>query len=451
LAVTTVAVALVLLCWCWWERSPLVKHQGRSADAWLEAMVRGGPFERERALKAYREMGAEGVPVLAKALVRRDSPIKKAMLWGEAKIPAFRLPIVAAESYRAGALRALQERDIEAGGALPELIRALEDGGGTAHGEAFVAVFARIGPEAAERLVPVQDRSVTAEVQWVILRSWGEVLGTWTPVEGLASALAGSAAMRLGSEDNGVVIEAARVLARLGSQGEPGVVPLIELVKERRMRPGSVTEAAVFALGRIGMDPGRVVPELAACLEGGHERLRIAVAGALGSFGAEAASAVPALIRGLWHPDDGAFAAVADALGRIGKGAQAAGPALMRGLTHESAFTRAAAARNLVQVKAEPTMLVPALARALEDQDGYVRAQVAWALGQMGEAASPAISVLERVLFDQDESVQIAVIEALGAIGPGARSAVPQLQRARSNKQSGLGRHVVAALESIER
>jgi HEAT repeat protein len=159
---------------------------------------------------------------------------------------------------------------------------------------------------------------------------------------------------------------------------------------------------------------------------------------------------VGSLRRALWNPDAEVFAEVAHALGSAGPAARAAAPDLIRGLSHARPIVRASAAMNLARVRADPGLALAPLVDLLRDEDGYVRSRAAWALGQYGADARGAVGDLAEALHDSSETVQIAVIEALGSIGPGAIGAVDDLKRARSNRQAGLGRFVLAALERIE-
>jgi hypothetical protein len=175
--------------------------------------------------------------------------------------------------------------------------------------------------------------------------------------------------------------------------------------------------------------------------------------GVIARMRSEGAAAIPHLIQVFQRPGrtTGPVAErIVLTLGRIGAEPHRVVPVLMKCVVGGDTRVRVAAVQALGAFGAEAEEAVPVLEHALGDADPYVRGRAALALGQIGAAAVPAVGGLASALSDQDESVQVAAIEALGAIGPGARQAVPQLYQAWSNKQSGLGRHVLAALERIE-
>jgi HEAT repeat protein len=426
------------------------RHDGKPLSWWLEELVRPEQDRVRAASAALVNMGPEAVPVLARAVGRRDSWLKSWMHRELAKVKPFDAPWVPAAHYRLRALEVLAGMGPEAKAALPSVTALLQYGAATQEEVRIHAILVGIGCEVIPELVPILQRTTHAQPFRVVLSAWDELLGDITLEPEVLSFVRTEAIRGLSSVDARVVIAATRVLARLGTEADAAIPELVQVLRKPGWAVGVVAESVVFALGRIKGDPGRVIPVLTECLETGDARLRIEAAKALGMFGCSAEAAVAALTRALWSPDDEAFASVADALGRIGAGAQESGPALMQGLGHEQPFIRALAAISLTRVQADPEMLVPALARALGDPDPYVRGRLAWALGELGAAAAPAVDRLAETLWDQDESVQVAAIEALGAIGTQALPAVPHLHRARSNKQSGLGRHVLAALARIE-
>jgi HEAT repeat protein len=240
------------------------------------------------------------------------------------------------------------------------------------------------------------------------------------------------------------------LLGGYGAAAESAVPALLRLIRTDAGQGGASARAALEAINRIGGDRELVGPVLVECLQSSDERLRRLAASGLGGWGSDAAFALGSLRKALWAPNASVFPEVATALGSIGTAAREAAPDLLRGLNHESAMVRATAAASLARVGSDPAVAVPALVESLQDEDPYVRSRVAWALGRFGADAAAAVQPLAIAVHDGNEAVQIPVIEALGEIGPVAANAVADLNRARSNRQAGLGRYVMTALERIE-
>jgi HEAT repeat protein len=392
-------------------------------------------------------LGDAGVPALTWGLRKEDSPVKRVLLGVMAKVPGLALPLVPASRYHAASLEALARLGPKACAAMPVLVEALQRPGAELHGEGFQAAFVAIGPTAIEPLTRA-IRSLRPAAARYVLAAWGELLTRAEVDPETMDAVMAEAGWCLAASDEVLVAQAALLLARLGPRASQAVPALVRVLEAPEMRMGPAAHAAILALGQIGAGAEVVVPALVVCLGEPDIRLRQAAAAVLGAFGPAASLAVPPLARALWYPDDHAFSAVAEALGRIGSAATDAAPELVRGLDHGAAFVRAVAALNLSRVQPDPVLAVPALVNALRDEDHFVRAQAAAALGRLGPAAAtPALTAL---LADAEEAVQIAAIEALGAIGPAASGAATELRRARSNRQAGLGRYVLAALDRIE-
>jgi HEAT repeat protein len=381
-----VAALLVVICLGAWLTAYRAqpRHEGISARAWLEDLVRPDRDRKAAAADAFQAMGAAAVPGLAKALNRRESPVRRALQWATANLATIDLDIVPAAQYRIEALNALARMGATARPAVPALLGVLEDGPDPPEARAIQAILTAMDADMIAELLPVLERTEDLQVVRVTLATWNELLSPALVRADVLTAVRSRAIGYLAWSDDQVVIAAVSVLGRLKTEGATAIPHLIEVLRTPSRTTGPVAEQVVLALGRIGCEPGLVVPVLAGCLSEEDPRLRIRAVTALAMFGPEAAAAAPALEQ------------------------------------------------------------------ALADADPYVRGRAALALGQLGTAAAPAVSGLAAALSDQDESVQVAVIEALGAIGPQARPALPQLHRAWSNKQSGLGHQVRAALKRIE-
>jgi HEAT repeat protein len=383
-------LGLMLLALVGWIVStpPVPTHGGRTAREWLAELTTSDPARKRTALNAFAEMG------------RQPDQLRAA------------LPVL---------VHALEARD----STVETLVLWIE--------RQVPALGLRVKASADLRLAALEALEQLREVSALPVLIW------------YLESSPNTAAV-----DDALRAKAAAVLGGFEAEAEPAVPVLLNLVRAD-VRGGSLSaRAALEAVNRIGGARECVGPTLVECLQSGDERLRRLAAAGLGRWGADAAFAMRSLRQALWTPDASVFPEVAMALGAIGRAAGDAAPELIRGLRHERAMVRATAALNLARVGSDPALAVPALAAALKDEDAYVRSRSAWALGQLGAAAVSAADDLASALHDENEAVQISVIEALGAIGPGAVETVPELERARSNRQAGLGRYVVVALERIE-
>jgi HEAT repeat protein len=187
-------------------------------------------------------------------------------------------------------------------------------------------------------------------------------------------------------------------------------------------RNSEVRWHAARALGNIGRQPERVVPELDRLLKDDSPVVRTHAAYAAGRYGPDAAPAVPALAEALGDPEVEVRIAAARALGEIGPAAQAAVSALIRALDDASGAVTLDAADALVRIGAPA---VPALVQSLNQPP--LAGLVANTLGQIGPAAEAAVPALIRLIDSADDQSRREAILALAAIGPAAREAAPRL------------------------
>jgi hypothetical protein len=202
---------------------------------------------------------------------------------------------------------------------------------------------------------------------------------------------------------------------------------------------------AVHALGAIGADAERAVPQLAKMLvEDPDRELRIEAALALCKMDPASKAAVPQLVQALDDPEPLVRMNATQALFRLKTDARPAIPALIRGLQDPANHTNANAfpftvqemmALTLGRASAGTTDGVEALTEALtEGATLEVRRAAARALGDVGPAARSAAPHLRALLKHKHPRTRQDAAEALRKMGEPeegedqARAAEPELE-----------------------
>lgn len=156
------------------------------------------------------------------------------------------------------------------------------------------------------------------------------------------------------------------------------------------------------------------------------------VAEALGSLGSEGARAVPELIRLLGDEHDVVRERAASALGSVGGSSPAVVDALTKALGDADHDVRASATEALAKIGSPAARSAPALLQVAEsDRIGWVRLQAVRALGSVGEPTDEARAFLVKSAeTDEWPSMREGALNALALHSHAARAAIATIRRA---------------------
>ena len=173
------------------------------------------------------------------------------------------------------------------------------------------------------------------------------------------------------------------------------------------------------ALGSLGEEGARAVPELMRLLNDKHDIVRERAASALGSVGGQSPEVVAALTRALDDSDHDVRSAAAEALAQIGLPAGPAAPMLLRlARTDRIGWVRLQALRALGRVQSPSDSTVAFLtAVATTDQWSEMRAGALDALARYPLAARAALPAVRRAARDSVLEVRNAALRASTAAG----------------------------------
>ena len=241
------------------------------------------------------------------------------------------------------------------------------------------------------------------EVMWESLWNWfyGKQNGI-TEDAGLAENDLPALIAALGDADEGVRLNAAYALGRIGAPAVPALVETWQQASEAGSENES-SQNATFALSGIG---GWSSPQLS--------WLQTHATYALSAIGGPA---VPALVETLDSDNESIRASAAYALGDIGNAAQEAVPPLTQALRDESSWVRRHATEALGLIGQPTQDTVPALIDLLHDEYYWIRDNAARALARLGPAAEAAIPALMDTLNDENRYVRFHATFALKQIG----------------------------------
>ena len=311
---------------------------------------------------------------------------------------------------------ALEKLGPAAKGALPELLKALDDSDKQVWANAFVTIAA-IGPGAAEavpRLVEVLDTRKSADY-----RERDKAQKRMRAAHALASI--GDAARpaliaALKSDDTGTRLGAAHALGEMGAQSRDAIPALIENLGHA---DEELRSEVIEALALIGKD---AVAPLSKSLAWPDPRLRSGSARALAAIGAEAAPAGAALLAQLQGEKENAVrAAMLTALPRVGLPHEQIVPPLVKALRNDDREIQSAALNGLLAIRPAEKVVVPALTAMLLDSQAGISERAALALGRFGPAARSAVPKL--VTLAPGKEAYRAALTEIGA------PAVPELLR----------------------
>lgn len=228
----------------------------------------------------------------------------------------------------------------------------------------------------------------------------------------------------LGSEDQFIRQNAARIIGNSGPEAGSAVPTLIALLDQY---PHYLM--AVHTLGRIGPPANSAVPALLALFQRSDPscELRLAATGVLCRIGPDPQQVLPLFRKELAQQD------IFEASGRY----------------------RAALAAALLSMSGPGDPAIRSysnrLVRHLSYRDPFSRVEAVKGLLAIGPAAAPAIDDLQRLLRnDREPKIRALAAQALGEIGGAAHPALPSLRRAQQDDEPYVSKRAAEAMEKIE-
>ncbi len=309
----------------------------------------------------------------------------------------------------------------EARVALPQLIKALDDGQQQVWFGAVTAL-AHLGAE-AEPAIPALMKE---------LEDWRPYRRDRQGEQDLyrtADALGSIGPPALPAVSNGLASTEWYVRAgcakAIGFMGPSASSVIPALVRNLGDDRDEVREAVAEALGRLGPE---AVPPLVQSLQAGTPlAARQGAADALGRIGRGADAALPAL-RGTVDadPDETVRIAALKAIARIDRNPASVVPVLMDAWHHGSRGIQDTAAGALLLVRPIGSAVIPFLLPDLGSTDGVVRDRAADLVAEFGADARPARDALILLIHatGDDASGAASAVRALAAIGPDAVPAI---------------------------
>ena len=255
----------------------------------------------------------------------------------------------------------------------------------------------------------------------------------------------------LGASDGDLAHAAASALGALGADAARGIPELREMlmvVLENKCSPHATL--VMKTLGEI--DESAAAPlahRIAALLRRADPDVQYLAARALNQAGAAAAEAVPDLVRALQADDRRVSEQASAALKQMGPSAGAASEALARTVTDAEGALRLSAIEILTAIGPAAGPAVAALAKAVGDRDIAAARAAANALKVIGPGAEGAAGALTAALKHRDIELVRNAAAALGGIGPGARSAAPGLLGCLRHRDTAARGNAVQALLSM--
>jgi HEAT repeat protein len=352
------------------------------------------------------------------------------------------------EASRARALFDLREMGIDAGPAVPRLMRLLDDLDEHTRAAAVDALGA-IGTDATDaipKLVEFLDEGELPRFSTSLLEAYSAIgirasmaLGQMGPdaVAPLERALT--------DESCAARSNAACALQEIGPAAKVAVPSLVRLLKD----PDElVRERAIWALRDIRPDPGETTAALVECLNDANFNIRVAATNTLGTIRPMTPAALEGLLRALHDKEGNVQHEAAEVLGRLGDDARPAIPALTELLKSRAMYTFGhpaqiqpvahTAAQALGALGARAESAVPVLLQVVSDRTGTyqefgidvdnreTRGAAAIAAARISPQSDDVLRILCQSLQD-DEWIRADVAVALALIGRSAKGAVPML------------------------
>jgi HEAT repeat protein len=247
---------------------------------------------------------------------------------------------------------------------------------------------------------------------------------------------------------------AAVALAEGGPVGRPALSALVSALGEER--EATMRAVIACALGRIGPDSRRsdctcrdMILVLGRALRKDADAdVRFWSVPALMKFGPEAKVALPDLAAALKDGDERLVWWATDLAARLGREGTAV---LIGALEEKSDWVRRCAARRLADLGPHSKAIVPALRKALADEDREVREWAVQGLLRIDHelGVKEGVPVLACLLADATYERRREIVATLADLRSEARSAVPTLIDVLREKPSDVRRDVVWALGRI--
>jgi HEAT repeat protein len=467
LAVLAALTGLIL----WLVRTPEPSYQGRSASAWLD-LLGESESHREEVIAAFKAMGRDAAPFLARELERKPSWLQT-RLWElnqNHPLPAWvDRRITEPHDHRAEAAALLRELGPDAEPALSVLLRIFHEG----H----------------------QDENVLYAV-YPTLGALGDKLDFMVP-ELTRSLIDGRPHSRT---------LCAGLLGDIGPKAKAAVPALEAAVKEG----GWLARSAAWALLKIDSRTNLAIEVLTQCLDQINSSLRCSALADLRRLGPAAIPAAPRIQQALWDPEASVREVAMEALREIdharleqsvqqmnrdlparvdlltdiirndnvsqwwraalavaviGPEAKAAVPALTDVLMLTSSVklrlpgagsfppssTMSHAAAALGEIGPDARDAVPVLAERVRDQEGRWKRPYCQALGRVGPAAKDALAVLRAELASEPPEVRLAAAVAITRIdSQQSRDAVQVLQGFQNHPEPKLRLEAATALWRLD-
>jgi hypothetical protein len=289
-------VTLGFLAWVFLLPQDRMFHGKRVSD-WIQSLasLQSGGKSPE-----WQAFGIEGVPVLTKALGKRNGPLHGIYATCWPKLPASlrsRFPNpVDAKAIRAGASFALLALGPDAKSARPELCRALEDPVRTVRMNAITCLNGLVsGMDDAEKAAVLPALLKAMESKDVVMRYQDAMALGHFPDQ--APKVIPALMKALEDPDAELNSQAMHSLDKLQIEPSAGTWMAPLLIKCLKNKRAAVRTYAATKLGMMGKEPELAVPALAGLLGDEDPITAYRAAAALGKFGDKARGAIPALLK----------------------------------------------------------------------------------------------------------------------------------------------------------
>ncbi len=347
-------------------------YHGHSVKFWVRELAAPEQVRRDEAAAAFRALGSNSVPALAKLLRRQDSFMAQKAWVLAPKLPA-----------RLGAFTRRQAGPLDAIAVRTSAARALT----------------LLGPQ-AQAAVPalaqaLHDADMT--VRWNAAQALGHLGKAGVPE--LAAVLT--------DKDAHVRYCAVSGLGCANQEAAPLAAP--PLFKALTDKDGTVSSWASDGLAKLGTN---AVPFLTNAIANPEPLIRQRAAKVLGSIRYRPL-VVPPLVNLLHDSQPACRTVAAQTLARLGLPDHAMTRAYLEALKDPEAPVRLGAVQGLAQARAQAALIVPGLTACLGDESPAVREAAARALAHFGPQAQSASTNLARLLEDKEEPVRAAAGEAL--------------------------------------
>jgi HEAT repeat protein len=228
--------------------------------------------------------------------------------------------------------------------------------------------------------------------------------------------------------------------------GQIGPSAVDALLKALKSPDPNVRDAAIYALGKAGIENESDVLILVDILKTGDATSQVLAIDALGETGSVAADALIKLL-GDSNPKVRCMAALI--LSRMKSYAYLAVPALIATLDDENEEVSSMAIVALGQIGPTAINAIPNLKSALDDAVGMKRMNIGWSFWQINQHAWGPELLAQTVEYGDDSAVRLISAIRLGQVGPKASFAVDALIKAINDPKQEVRAAAVMALANI--